>query len=50
LPLQAIAELTAYDSVSHLSRHVKAATGSAPGALRDEPPRRSASRSGRNRP
>lgn len=34
LPLQAIAELTGYDSVSHLSRHVKAATGSAPGALR----------------
>ena len=29
-----IAELTGYDSVSHLSRHVKAATGSAPGALR----------------
>jgi AraC-like DNA-binding protein len=34
LTLQAIAELTGYDSVSHLSRHVKAATGSAPGALR----------------
>ncbi|MEV5963151.1 AraC family transcriptional regulator [Kribbella sp. NPDC051952] len=34
LPLQAIAELTGYDSVSHLSRHVKAATGSPPGALR----------------
>lgn len=34
LPLQAIADLTGYDSVSHLSRHIKAATGSAPGALR----------------
>ncbi|WP_427890839.1 AraC family transcriptional regulator [Kribbella sp. GL6] len=34
LPLQAVAELTGYNSVSHLSRHVKAATGSAPGALR----------------
>lgn len=34
LTLQAIAELTGYDSVSHLSRQVKAATGSAPGALR----------------
>lgn len=34
LTLQAIAELTGYDSVSHLSRHVKAATGSSPGGLR----------------
>ncbi|MGZ0152374.1 AraC family transcriptional regulator [Kribbella sp. WER1] len=34
LPLQAVAELTGYNSVSHLSRHVKSATGSAPGALR----------------
>lgn len=34
LPLQAIADLTGYDSVSHLSRHVKSATGSPPGALR----------------
>jgi AraC-like DNA-binding protein len=34
LPLQAIAELTGYNSVSHLSRHVKAATGSPPGGLR----------------
>ena len=34
LPLQAIADLTGYDSVSHLSRHIKAATGSSPGALR----------------
>ena len=34
LPLQAIADLTGYDSVSHLSRHIKSATGSAPGALR----------------
>ncbi|MEU4292064.1 AraC family transcriptional regulator [Kribbella sp. NPDC026596] len=34
LPLQAIAELTGYDSVSHLSRHIKTATGSPPGALR----------------
>jgi AraC-like DNA-binding protein len=34
LPLQVIADLTGYDSVSHLSRHVKSATGSAPGALR----------------
>lgn len=34
LPLQAIAELTGYDSVSHLSRHIKTATGSSPGALR----------------
>jgi AraC-like DNA-binding protein len=34
LPLQVIADLTGYDSVSHLSRHIKAATGSAPGALR----------------
>jgi AraC-like DNA-binding protein len=34
LTLQAIADLTGYDSVSHLSRHVKSATGSAPGALR----------------
>jgi AraC-like DNA-binding protein len=34
LPLQAIADLTGYDSVSHLSRHIKTATGSSPGALR----------------
>jgi AraC-like DNA-binding protein len=34
LPLQAVAELTGYHSVSHLTRHVKAATGSPPGALR----------------
>lgn len=34
LPLQTIAELTGYDSASHLSRHVKAVTGSRPGALR----------------
>ncbi len=34
LTLQVIAHLTGYDSVSHLSRQVKAATGSAPGALR----------------
>jgi AraC-like DNA-binding protein len=34
LPLQAIADLTGYDSVSHLSRQIKAATGSPPGALR----------------
>lgn len=34
LTLQTIAELCGYDSVSHLSRHVRAATGSAPGALR----------------
>ena len=34
LTLQAIADLTGYDSVSHLSRHVKAVTGEAPGALR----------------
>ncbi|HEY6740518.1 MAG TPA: AraC family transcriptional regulator [Actinopolymorphaceae bacterium] len=34
LTLQAIAELTGYDSVSHLSRHVKAATGATPGSLR----------------
>lgn len=37
LTLQAIAELCGYDSVSHLSRHVKAATGSSPGALRKTP-------------
>ncbi|GAA1572807.1 hypothetical protein GCM10009804_31680 [Kribbella hippodromi] len=34
LPLQAIASLTGYNSASHLSRHIKAATGTAPGALR----------------
>ncbi|MGW7686253.1 AraC family transcriptional regulator [Kribbella sp. NPDC054772] len=34
LPLQAVAELTGYHSVSHLSRHVKAATGQPPGAHR----------------
>ncbi len=34
LTLQTIAELCGYDSVSHLSRHVKAETGAAPGALR----------------
>ena len=34
LPLQAIADLTGYDSVSHLSRHIKSATGSSPGAFR----------------
>jgi AraC-like DNA-binding protein len=34
LTLHAIAELCGYDSVSHLSRHVKSATGTAPGALR----------------
>jgi AraC-like DNA-binding protein len=34
LPLQAIADLTGYHSVSHLTRHIKAATGSPPGALR----------------
>jgi AraC-like DNA-binding protein len=34
LPLQAVADLTGYHSVSHLTRHVKAATGSPPGALR----------------
>ena len=34
LPLQAIADLTGYDSVSHLSRHIKTTTGSSPGALR----------------
>ncbi|MEU8221169.1 AraC family transcriptional regulator [Kribbella sp. NPDC048915] len=34
LTLQSIAELTGYHSVSHLTRHVKAATGSPPGALR----------------
>jgi AraC-like DNA-binding protein/quercetin dioxygenase-like cupin family protein len=34
LTLQSIAELCGYDSVSHLSRHVKTATGTAPGALR----------------
>ncbi|GAA1571052.1 MULTISPECIES: helix-turn-helix transcriptional regulator [Kribbella] len=39
LPLQAVAELTGYHSVSHLSRHVKATTGSAPGALRTTKPR-----------
>ncbi|HZX01390.1 AraC family transcriptional regulator [Kribbella sp.] len=39
LPLQAIAELTGYHSVSHLSRQVKAATGTSPGALRTTEPR-----------
>lgn len=34
LTLQAIANLTGYDSVSHLSRHIKSATGSSPGSLR----------------
>ncbi|WP_350274474.1 AraC family transcriptional regulator [Kribbella sp. HUAS MG21] len=34
LPLEVVADLTGYYSVSHLSRHVKAATGSSPGALR----------------
>jgi len=34
LTLDVIARLTGYDSASHLSRHVKAATGSTPGALR----------------
>ncbi|HEY8455788.1 MAG TPA: AraC family transcriptional regulator [Actinopolymorphaceae bacterium] len=34
LTLQAIAELTGYDSVSHLSRHVKKATGQSPGRIR----------------
>ncbi|WP_170284563.1 AraC family transcriptional regulator [Kribbella amoyensis] len=34
LPLQAIASLTGYHSASHLSRHVKAATGKPPGTLR----------------
>ncbi|WP_020575935.1 helix-turn-helix domain-containing protein [Actinopolymorpha alba] len=37
LTLQAIADLTGYDSVSHLSRHVKAATGTSPGRLRGRP-------------
>jgi AraC-like DNA-binding protein len=37
LPLQAIADLTGYHSVSHLTRHIKASTGSAPGALRLHP-------------
>ncbi|HEY3563087.1 MAG TPA: AraC family transcriptional regulator [Kribbella sp.] len=34
LPLQVVADLTGYHSVSHLTRHIKAATGSPPGALR----------------
>lgn len=34
LTLQAVAELCGYDSVSHLSRHVRAATGRPPGSLR----------------
>ena len=34
LTLHTVAQLCGYDSVSHLSRHVKTATGSAPGALR----------------
>jgi AraC-like DNA-binding protein len=33
-PLQAIAHACGYDSASHLSRHVKRATGTSPGALR----------------
>jgi AraC-like DNA-binding protein len=34
LTLDVVARLTGYDSASHLSRHVKAATGSTPGAFR----------------
>ncbi|MGL4610786.1 MAG: helix-turn-helix domain-containing protein [Trueperaceae bacterium] len=34
LSLEDIADLTGYDSASHLSRHVKAATGETPGAFR----------------
>ena len=34
LPLQAITDLTGYNSVSHLTRHIKSTTGSPPGALR----------------
>lgn len=34
LSLEDIADLTGYDSASHLSRHVKQATGQTPGALR----------------
>ncbi|MFF0270816.1 helix-turn-helix domain-containing protein [Kribbella sp. NPDC004536] len=40
LPLQAIADLTGYNSVSHLSRHVKSTTGTPPGALRPTSTRR----------
>lgn len=34
LTLEAVAHLCGYDSASHLSRHVKRATGDSPGALR----------------
>lgn len=34
LTLEAVARLTGYDSASHLSRHIKAATGHSPGRLR----------------
>lgn len=34
LPLDAVAALCGYDSASHLSRHIKRATGATPGALR----------------
>ncbi|TQJ16718.1 AraC-like DNA-binding protein [Kribbella jejuensis] len=34
LPLQAIADLTGYHSVSHLSRHIKSTTGTPPGTHR----------------
>ncbi|MGW5189827.1 AraC family transcriptional regulator [Kribbella sp. NPDC004138] len=40
LPLQAVADLTGYHSVSHLTRHVKSATGAPPGALRATGPQR----------
>jgi AraC-like DNA-binding protein len=40
LPLQAVADLTGYHSVSHLTRHVKSATGAPPGALRAIGPQR----------
>jgi AraC-like DNA-binding protein len=35
LTLDAVATVCGYDSASHLSRHVKRATGKSPGALRD---------------
>ncbi|WP_161606271.1 helix-turn-helix transcriptional regulator [Microlunatus speluncae] len=37
LTLQKIATLCGYDSVSHLSRHIKAETGTSPGTLRAPP-------------
>lgn len=40
LTLEAIAELSGYDSASHLSRHVKRATAMSPGAYRATRPRR----------